>query len=73
MAPHPNHPPTGRTERKYLLVALAIVVAASVIYFATRMLGPDPAPEIDHGGPSVEHGAPPTEEPELPEDRGVVD
>lgn len=73
MAPNPKRPPTGLTERKYLLVALAIIVAATVVYVASQMFAPEPVASPDHGGPSIEHGAPPTEEPELPEERGVVD
>ena len=69
MARDPNRPPTGGTERKYLLIALGIVFVATIFFVISRMFTPDPAPDPNHGGPNVERSAPPTEEPELPEDR----
>ena len=69
MARDPNRPPTGGTERKYLLIALGIIVVATIFFVISRMFTPDPAPDPNHGGPNVERSAPPTEEPELPEDR----
>jgi len=69
MARQPNRPPTGGTERKYLLIVAGIIVVATVIFVVSRMFTPDPAADPDHGGPDIERSAPPTQEPELPEER----
>jgi hypothetical protein len=69
MARDPNRPPSGGTERRYLLIAVGIIVVATVIFVISRMFTPEPAPDPNHGGPNIERAAPPTEEPELPEER----
>ena len=69
MARDPNRPPSGGTERKYLLIAVGIIVVATVIFVISRMFTPEPAPDPNHGGPNIERSAPPTLEPELPEER----
>lgn len=73
MARPPSRPPTGKTERKYLLMAAVLLVVASVIFVASRMFTPDPAADTTHGGPDIERSAPPTQEPELPEERQIIE
>jgi hypothetical protein len=68
MAPEPKKPPTGRTERKYLIAVLVIIVVATVVFFGIRQFTPPPAEEVTHGGPDPMYSAPPAITPTLPEE-----
>jgi hypothetical protein len=68
MADKPTKPPTGRMERKYLIWALIIIVAATVLYFVIRQFTPEPAGDATHGGPAPEYSAPPAIPQGIPEE-----